>query len=148
MPAQKRLHMQSHKPTFSKSHTLFSNLMLAPCLHQKKNEPENNFIPRCFERTTFRRVRQVTAIKESGKGFWLNLPTSREHISQAASEQPCSSAQCKWPAAHVQRRSSWLAYSICRFVSIVVLNPSPKKEEKNSDSSSQMQISPKEPSYV
>lgn len=69
-------------------------------------------------------------MKESGKGFWLNLPMSSEHISQAASEQPCSSAQCKRPAAHVQRRSSWLAYSICRFVSTVVVTPPQKKKKK------------------
>lgn len=130
MPAQKRLHMQSHKPTFSKSHTHFSKLMLAPCLHQKKNEPENNFIPWCFGGTTFRRVKQVTAIKESGKGFWLNLLMSSERISQAASEQPCSSAQCKRPAAHGQRHSSCLAYSICRFVSTVVVTPPPQKKKK------------------
>lgn len=126
MPAQERLHMQWHKLTFSRSHTLFSNLVLAPCLHQKENEAENNF---SFGWTTFRRVRHVRARKESGEGFWLNLLRSSKAISQAVSEQPCSSAQCKWPAAHIQHcSSSLLACSICCFVSILVVNPPPPKK--------------------
>lgn len=44
--------------------------------------------------TAFRKVRRVPPLQESGAGFGLSLPGSGEHISQAASEQPCSSAQC------------------------------------------------------
>lgn len=61
--------------------------MLAPSLHQKENEPENNF---SFGWTTFRRVRQVRAVKEGGERFRLNLLRSSKAISQAVSEQPCS----------------------------------------------------------
>lgn len=105
MPAQKRLHMQPHRLTFSKSQALFSNLTLAPCLHQKKkkSEPENNFIPQCFGMATVRRVGRVPAIKES-RGFWLNLPPSGEHISQAAWSSPAAQhkamASCTWPVPH------------------------------------------------
>lgn len=105
MPAQKRLHTQPHRLTFSKSQALFSNLTLAPCLHQKKKtEPENNFIPQCFGMATARRVRRVPAIKESSKGVWLNLPPSSEHISQAAWSSPAAQhkavASCTRPAPH------------------------------------------------
>lgn len=148
MPAQKRLHTQPHRLTFSKSQALFSNLTLAPCLHQKKKtEPENNFIPQCFGMATARRVRRVPAIKESSKGVWLNLPPSSEHISQAAWSSPAAQhkavASCTRPAPHFALSLQHLPLCLSSW------KPHKKKEKKEtSDSSSQMQIAPEEPSYV
>lgn len=134
MPAQKSLHMWPRKLTFAKSHALSSNLTLAPRLHQEKRKQKTTLSPGALQRQRS----GVSAVKEWGEGFGLD--------PRMSSEFP------RLPLAALHNAHGQLHTPAPRFVGSLrhlplCLHPHPNPGEK-SDSSSQMQISPEEPSLM
>lgn len=134
MPAQKRLHVQPCRLTWSKVVLSFTNLVLAPCPHQKKREPANNFVRGALEGRHSggpgepQRRRAVEELGRSCGRAARGLPRLAQCTAAARPAPPSCS-----PAASA-------ALSAAR--------SEPPKENKPGDSGRQMQISPKEPSYV